>query len=144
MEYFIGVVLALAVAGLAAAVGFARDRSFAPTVLIVVGSLYVLFAIIGESRRALVIESVFASGFLLSAVLGFKKIPWLIPAAMVGHGVFDFFHNSLVANPGVPSWWPGFCGAYDVVFGGWLAWELARRSHRVMNKATLKKRSGFR
>jgi len=134
MDYFIGLVLASAVAGLAAVVGFARDRSFAPTVLIVVASYYALFAVMGESRRALVIESVFASGFLLLAVLGFKKIPWLIPAAMVGHSVFDFFHDSFIENPGVPSWWPGFCLAFDVLFGGWLAWELARR---LMNKGTL-------
>ena len=74
MEYFIGLLVASAVAGLAAG-GFGRDRSFAPTILIVVAHYYVLFAIMGGSNRALVIESIVASGVLLSAVLGFRKIP---------------------------------------------------------------------
>jgi hypothetical protein len=53
--------------------------------------------------------------------------------------VFDFFHHSFIENLGVPSWWPGFCLTFDVLFGGWLAWELARRSHRFMNEASLEK-----
>jgi hypothetical protein len=129
MEYLIGFILALAVAGLAAGVGFDRDRSFAPTILIVIASYYVLFALMGGSGRALVVEISVASGFLLLGVLGFKTNLWLIPAAMVGHGVFDFIHHLFIDNPGVPSWWPGFCLAFDVLFGGWLAVLLLRRSH---------------
>ena len=45
MEYLIGVLLALAVAGIGAGIGFDRDRSFAPVVLIVIASYYVLFAL---------------------------------------------------------------------------------------------------
>ena len=129
MEYLIGLALAAAVVGLAAGVGFDHDRSFAPTVLIVIASYYVLFAIIGGSSRAVAVESFVAGGFLLLGVLGFKGNLWLIPAAMVGHGVFDFFHHLLIHNPGVPSWGPGFCLAFDVLLGGWFALLLARRSH---------------
>ena len=49
VEYLIGVALAAAVAGLATVVGFDRDRSFGPTILIVVASYYVLFAVMGGS-----------------------------------------------------------------------------------------------
>ena len=130
MEYLIGLVLALAVAGLATGVGFDRDRSFAPTVLIVIASYYVLFALMGGgSGRTLLVEIFVASGFLLLGVLGFKRNLWLIAAALVGHGVFDFIHHRFINNPGVPSWWPGFCLAFDVLFGGWLAALLVRRSH---------------
>ena len=38
MEYLVGVVLGLVVGGFAAAGGFDRDRSFYPTVLIVIAS----------------------------------------------------------------------------------------------------------
>lgn len=93
MEYLTGSVLALAVAALAAGVGFHRDRSFAPTILIVVASYYVLFALMGGSGRTLVIEIFAASGFLLLAVLGFKTNPWLIAATMLRHEVFDFLHH---------------------------------------------------
>jgi hypothetical protein len=44
---------------------FDRDRSFAPTVLIVIASYYVLFAVHGGSSQALVVESVAAGGFML-------------------------------------------------------------------------------
>ena len=127
MEYLIGLLLALAVAGLAAFIGWDRDRSFYSTVLIVIASYYVLFAVMGASRRILWIEIAIAFGFLLSAILGFKRNPWLIAAAMVGHGIFDFLHHLFIANPGVPSWWPGFCLAFDALFGAFLALRLMTR-----------------
>jgi hypothetical protein len=128
MEYLIGLILSLAVAGFAIIVGFDRDRSFYPTVLIVIASYYVLFAVMGASERTLVIEIAAASVFLLFAVLGFRKNFWLVSAAIVGHGIFDFVHHLLIENPGVPRWWPGFCLAFDVIFGGSLAIHLIRRS----------------
>ena len=67
MEYLIGLFLSLAVAGLAAIIGLDRERAFYPTVLIVIASYYVLFALMAASGRALLIEIVVASGFLLFA-----------------------------------------------------------------------------
>src|SRR5690349_2830087 len=109
MEYLVGLILALAVGGLAALVGMDRDRAFYPTVLIVSASYYVLFAVMGASRQTLAIEIAVASGFSALAVLGFSKNLWYAAAAIVGHGVFDFGHHWLIENPGVPRWWPGFC-----------------------------------
>jgi hypothetical protein len=128
MEYLIGLILSLVVAGFAIIVGFDRDRSFYPTVLIVIASYYVLFAVMGASGRTLVIEIAAASGFLLFAVLGYKRNIWLVVCAMVGHGVFDSVHHLFIENPGVPRWWPGFCFAFDVILGGSLAMRLMRRS----------------
>ena len=121
MEYLVGVLLALAVAGFATAAGLDRERSFYPTVLIVIASYYALFAVMGASGRTLVLEIAVASGFLLLALIGFKKSLWLVAAGMVGHGVFDLVHHFLIENPGVPHFWPGFCMAYDVIAGGWLS-----------------------
>jgi hypothetical protein len=111
MEYFIGLMLSLAVAVSATVIGLDRERAFYPTVLIMIASYYVLFAAIGASRRTLIIEIIVASGFLLFAVLGFKRNPWFVPVAMVGHGVFDLAHHFFIDNPGVPPWcrvsaWP--------------------------------------
>jgi hypothetical protein len=86
-----------------------------------IASYYVLFAVMGASGRTLVIEIFAASGFLLFAILGFKTNLWLVVAAIVGHGCFDFVHHLFIENPGVPRWWPGFCLAFDVIFGGSLA-----------------------
>jgi hypothetical protein len=43
---------------------------------------------------------------------------------LAGHGIFDFVHAHLVANSGVPVWWPAFCLADGVSAAGVLAWLL--------------------
>jgi hypothetical protein len=129
MEYLIGVLLAAAtcvIFGMLA--GFDRERVFYPVMLAPIATYYILFAAMGSSTPALKLESLAASIFLVVAVVGFKKNLWLIVAALVGHGVFDFFHHLLIQNPGVPVWWPGFCMSFDVLAGGFLALLLARRS----------------
>lgn len=131
MEYLIGLILSLAVAAFAAVTGFDRERAFYPTVLIVIASYYVLFAAMATSRHALVMEIAVATAFLVVAVLGFRKNFWWIVAALVGHGVFDFVHHFFIDNPGVPHWWPGFCMAFDVLFGVFLAMSLMRHPERV-------------
>jgi len=128
MAYLIGVGLAVVVCAFAALAGFDRDRAFYPTLLIVVATYYILFAVMGSSTPALTSESVAAGAFLALAVAGFKKSLWLIAAGLAGHGVFDFFHHRLIQNPGVPAWWPGFCMSFDVLAGAILAVLLMRRS----------------
>jgi hypothetical protein len=132
----------LGVAGFAIIVGFDRDRSFYPTVLIIIASYYVLFAVMGASGRTLIIEVFAASGFLLFAILGYQRNLWLVVAAMVGHGVFDLLHHLFIENPGVPRWWPGFCLAFDVIFGGSLAVHLLRRSILSRNPDAPDRRAG--
>jgi len=131
MGYAIGSVLAILVTLFARSVKFDRDRAFYPTILIVVALYYVLFAVMGGSRQALLIECIFMVAFLLAAVVGFKFNLWIVAAALVGHGVFDFFHGRIVADPGVPAWWPAFCMAYDVCAGACLAWILSRSDSRT-------------
>jgi hypothetical protein len=126
MEYLMGLILAAATVCLATGVGLARERSFYPTVLIVIGSYYVLFAAMAASRRTLVVESVVAGIFLLFAVIGFKRNLWLVVVALIGHGMFDFVHHFFIDNPGVPHWWPGFCLAFDALLGLFLALRLIR------------------
>ena len=128
MEYLIGVVLAAVVCAFAMVAGFDRDRVFYPTLLIVIATYYILFAVMGSSTPALTIESLVAGVFLMLAVAGFKKNLWLVVAALAGHGVFDFFHHTFIQNPGVPVWWPGFCLSFDVLAGIFLAVLLVRRS----------------
>ncbi len=128
MEYLIGAGLAVAVCAFATLVGFDRDRVFYPTLVTVIATYYILFAVIGSSTPALALESMIAGAFLALAVAGFKKNLWLIAAAFAGHGVFDFFHPRIIQNPGVPVWWPGFCLSFDVLVGGFLAVLLMRRS----------------
>jgi hypothetical protein len=129
MEYLIGVALAGVVCTFAMLAGFDRDRVFYPTLLTVIATYYILFAVMGKSRPALIIESMVAAVFLMVAVAGFKKnLLWLVVGALAGHGVFDFVHRLFIQNPGVPEWWPGFCLSFDILAGGFLAVLLMRRS----------------
>src|SRR5882762_205346 len=71
MEYILGVVLALGISGLATVVGLDRDRAFYPTLTIVIVSYYGLFAVIGGSLHALMLESAGVAAFLLVFCLWF-------------------------------------------------------------------------
>jgi hypothetical protein len=108
-----------------------RDRAFYPTVAIVIASLYSLFAVMGGSTRALVVESIVGVGFITLAVLGFRSSLWVVVAALGAHGVFDLVHGTVISNPGVPRWWPAFCLAYDVAAAVYLAWLIMSRRTRA-------------
>jgi hypothetical protein len=123
MGYIVGSALGLVTCAFARAVGFDRDRAFYPTVLIVVASYYVLFAVMGGSTRALVLELVVMSAFVVMAVAGFKGNLWLVVAGIAAHGVMDFFfHGRIVENAGMPAWWPAFCGSVDIAIPACLVW----------------------
>jgi hypothetical protein len=126
MPFFIGIALAVAVGVWARWIGLDRDRSFYPTVMIVIACLDVLFAAIAESPTVLIAEGLVGAGFIVLACLGFKRTLWFVVAALAGHGIFDYFHPHAIHNPGVPHWWPEFCMAYDVAAAVFLGWRLRR------------------
>lgn len=129
MALTIGIVLALAVGIFATVVGFDRERTFYPVAMIVIAAYYVLFGLMGATAQTVVVESLVAVVFVAAAVAGFRGSLWIVAMALAGHGILDFFHASVISNPGVPSWWPPFCLAYDVVAAVYLAWLL--KSGRV-------------
>lgn len=132
MEFISGVVIALVVSLLATLVGFDRERTFYPIVMVVIASYYVLFAVIGGSIETVLLELTVMFAFIGVAVLGFKRNLWLVVAALFAHGIFDFFHGHFISNPGVPFWWPMFCLTYDIAAAVYLSW-LLRRSRVAAN-----------
>src|SRR4051794_17819964 len=114
MEYLIGVLLALGVAALGVVVGFDRDRAYYGVIAIVVATYYILFAVMGGSGLVISEEIAAASIFCVLAVLGFLRWPLLLAVAITGHGIFDAVHHLIITNTGMPVWWPGFCGSFDV------------------------------
>ena len=76
MALAIGVLLALAVGVMATTTRLDRDRAFYPTVMIVIALLYSLFAVMGESGSALVVEVVVGAVFLAAALIGFRTTLW--------------------------------------------------------------------
>ena len=122
----VGVVLALLVAVFARVVGLDRDRAFYPTVLVVIAVLYDLFAVLGGSWPALRAELMGSAIFIVAVVIGFRRNLWIVAVGLAAHGLYDFVHPHVIDNPGVPAWWPAFCGAYDVTAGVVFSWMLSR------------------
>jgi len=135
LALIIGVLLALGAGLLGTASGLDRDRAFYPIVTIVIATYYALFAIMGASTHALVLESLVGAVFLAAAVSGFRSSLWIVVVALGAHGVFDLAHGMVISNPGVPVWWPEFCLAYDAAAAGYLAWLLKSERLRAAGYA---------
>jgi hypothetical protein len=131
VAWLIGTSLALAVGLFATGLGLDRERAFYPVVTIVVASYYALFAVMGDSTHALVLESLAGAVFLAVAASGFRSSLWLVVVALAAHGIFDLSHGALISNPGLPPWWPEFCLTYDVTAAAYLAWLLKSRRLRA-------------
>lgn len=126
MAFLIGIGAALAVGVFGTITGLDRERGFYPTILVVIASYYVLFAAMAGSLSALGPELLVFALFAAVAAWGFRRDLWLVVAGLVAHAVLDFFHGGLVSNPGVPSWWPAWCAAYDLTAPAYLASLLLR------------------
>lgn len=131
MACLAGAVLAAVLCAAAWLVRFDRDRVFYPTMLIVIASYYVLFAVMGGDRTALLRESGIACGFIAAALIGFRINLWIVAAALAAHGLFDWLHPRLFQNDGVPGWWPAFCLAFDIGAALFLAGLLLKRGPYV-------------
>lgn len=127
VELAAGAAIAIAVGVFATVVGFDRDRSLYPAILVVIASYYALFAAIDGSGHTAALETIGLAAFAAVAVFGFRTSLWVVVAGMVGHGMFDLSHARLIDNGGVPTWWPLWCLGYDCVAGGYLAWRLRAR-----------------
>lgn len=105
--------------------------------MIVIAFYYVLFAVMGGSSRALVAELLIAGVFVLAASVGFRRSLWLVVAALAAHGAMDVVHGHLVANAGVPAWWPAWCSAYDFGAAAYLGWRLKRSQATVAARSAI-------
>lgn len=135
LPYVVGLVLSIGVAIFARQVGFDRDRAFYPTVLIVIASYYVLFAAMSGSIQTVLVEAALMLVFVVAAVAGFRRSAWITVAALAAHGLQDAVHGHVIANAGVPAWWPAWCLAYDVGAAGALGWLLVRADADVARAA---------
>ena len=121
MEYFAGIAIAFAAVFLGRSAGFDHDRAFYPVIMIVTAGYYVLFALAAGADKALVPETLASAGFVVLAVVGFRRSLWFVVGALVAHGVFDVLHGHVIDNPGVPIWWPAFCAACDIAMAALVA-----------------------
>ena len=74
-------------------------------------------------------ELIAATVCTVVAIIGFRTSLWWVAAGITGHGVFDWVvHPRLIENPGMPAFWPAFCGSIDVALGVLVALLLLRRA----------------
>jgi hypothetical protein len=124
MEYAVGALIGLDVCALVTVAGFERDRAAYPIMLIVIASYYWLFGVLGGDMRALAMEIGVSLAFVAAAIVGFRTNLWIVVVGLLGHAALDAVHGRVVANTGVPEWWPVFCASIDAVAGVYLAWRL--------------------
>lgn len=129
LPLFVGAGLAIVLAVGARITRADQDRSFFPTILIVIATYYVLFAFM--SSEAIVEEIVVASVFTIAAIAGGIVWPVLVGMAIFLHGVFDFLRPAVISNSGVPAWWPAFCGSVDILLGAWVIGLSLKRTTEI-------------
>ncbi|MFO1400078.1 MAG: hypothetical protein U1F30_02500 [Steroidobacteraceae bacterium] len=135
MPLIVGFLLSVGVASMAWLVGLDRSRAFYPTVLMVVGSYYVLFAAMAGSTGGVLLECAVMVVFLAAAIAGFRSSAWIVVAGLAAHGLFDAYRDHFIAHTGAPAWWPPFCMAFDVGAAAWLALILLRRASNQVGDA---------
>lgn len=126
IAFITGSVLALSVGLLATFIGFDRERAFYPTVMIVIASYYVLFALMTDSNNFPLIEIAVFAAFSLASIYSFLHSIWLVVFMLVGHGILDLVQTKTNTSSGVPVWWPEFCSSYDFVAAAFLAIRLKK------------------
>lgn len=125
IEFLVGSILAICVGMMASKSRLDLDRAFYPTVLMVIASYYVLFAAMAGQYTVLVAQSAVMAIFVAASIKGFRGSLWLLVFMFAAHGVFDIVHKLLIHNPGVPSWWPNFCLAFDLFSALYLSYRLS-------------------
>lgn len=106
-----------------------------PALLVTFPVYYWIFAVVVSDYSALPGELVasvafFAIAYVAYAFRSFATL-LLLSVGYVAHAAYDFHHDALLSNSGVPTWWPEFCGSVDVLLGfyvAWLAFALRRRA----------------
>ena len=131
-----GVLAALGIALAAHASGFGRDRSFLPTVLVVIALLYVLFGVETGVPGVVAAESAVAFSFVAVAVVASRRrSAALLAAGLALHGVWDLAHPALLPrSDAVPVWWPAFCLGADLPLAAWAyaRWPPTAPDERVL------------
>lgn len=91
--------------------------------LIIIGSIYFGFALLGHHLKAQLIEVLVASGFVTIGIMGLWFSPWWLIVGLYLHGFWDLLHhNQNLPIVEIPKWYIPFCATYDWVMGSYLLW----------------------
>ena len=87
---------------------------------------YWIFAVYAADYSALLNEFMAGAAFFAIAYAAYRFRTFatllLLAIGYVTHAAYDYYHAMFFINSGVPIWWPEFCGAVDVLVGGYIAY----------------------
>ena len=136
LETVIGVALG------AGTIAFARmtrsERWMYSSALMTLPLIYAAFAMYGGEGAATKLELLWGLPYLLGGVLltlvRHSAVLVVVGGLWLAHGIYDWGHDHLFVNAGVPSWYPVFCAAVDVTVGLYLLsrFRLSRRSGELV------------
>ena len=100
------------------------DKVAWPFFLITLPVYNMLFGVLAMDGTVILTEFLYGLQSILTGLLAWRmrsKAALLIVAiAWLSHGFYDFYHDILLINPGVFSWYPAFCAIIDVTVAGYL------------------------
>jgi hypothetical protein len=80
--------------------------------LVLIGAIYIGFAVADGRPKVILAESIVASVFVVVAAVAVTGSVWLIVAGLFGHGLKDLWqHRSQFVS--TTRWWPPFCLVVD-------------------------------
>ena len=116
----LGIVLSLALVGLARIYPSVRERVVYAVALVIAALLYFFFGLAGgASTRWLAFETLGVLIFGTVAWGGLRGKAWLLAVGWVAHVAWDvLFHLSGAGAEYTPDWYPWFCVSFDLVIAG--------------------------
>lgn len=98
--------------------------------LLTLPGIYAFFALQAGEQAAGVEEMIYGVPYVVAGLVftfvGVRQSAVVVGMFWLLHGLYDLVHGRLIANAGVPDWYPIFCFVVDVVIGSYLLW-LSRR-----------------
>ena len=116
IAFLIGILLALALVGLARRYPPERERTFYAVGLVIAAVIYfVLGAVGGANSRWLGIEAFGVLLYSAAAWAGLRR-PWLLAIGWAAHVAWDLaLHLSGLGSEYTPNWYPWFCVSFDLI-----------------------------
>jgi hypothetical protein len=82
--------------------------------LVLIGAIYIGFAVADGRPKVILVESTVASVFVVVAAIAVTGSVWLIVVGLIGHGLKDLWQHR-TRFVGTTRWWPPFCAVVDFI-----------------------------
>ena len=109
-----------------------------PIMLMLMPLNYVAFAWLGDTTTIVTQELLMMLPFVLAGTIclikGVRWSGYILAIGWLGHGLYDFFHESFFINQGTPSWFGIYCGLIDVLVAMYLVYYSTRLANQSWAK----------